>query len=165
MIKKANGFYSRSDSYFKKLNKRELIDYIRTIEKNWENALITNNIQYENCKKLLVEERNKVIDEFVERINVHVFEEKTEEQYSNSISFMREIKQIAEQLKAGEKIENDIGTIIELLDAEPTSYNSEKVIKELEKETIALEDNFGELVECIPKNIAIDIVKRGATNE
>lgn len=50
-------------------------------------------------------------------------------------------------------------------DAEPTAYDPEKVIKELEKETIALEDNFGELVECIPKNIAIDIVKRGATND
>ena len=45
---------------------------------------------------------NKAIDEFVERIDKHVFEEKSEEQYSNSVSFMREIKQIAEQMKAGE---------------------------------------------------------------
>lgn len=52
--------------------------------------------------------RNKAVDEFVEKIDKHVFEKKTEEQYSNSVSFMREIKQIAEQMKAGVENERDI---------------------------------------------------------
>ena len=67
MVKKVNGFYSRSDSYFKKMRKQELIDYIRTIEKNWENSLITNDIQYENCKRLLAEERSNAIDDVMEK--------------------------------------------------------------------------------------------------
>ena len=45
-------------------------------------------------------ERARAINEFVERISEHDFEEKTEE-YSNSVSFMREIKKIAEELKGG----------------------------------------------------------------
>jgi hypothetical protein len=63
ICKIANGFYTWSDEHFKSMNKKDLINYIRTIEKNWQNALITNDIQYNNCKRLLVEERNKAIDE------------------------------------------------------------------------------------------------------
>lgn len=70
MTKLPNGFYSYSDGYLNSMNKQGLINYIRTIEKNWENALITNEIQYTNCKQLLAEERNKAINEFVERLKV-----------------------------------------------------------------------------------------------
>lgn len=35
----------------------------------------------------------------------------------------------------------------------------ERVVERLEEETIALEDNYGDLVECVPKDIAIEIVK------
>lgn len=63
MVRFSNGFYSFSDSYLKSMRKQDLINYIRTIEKNWENQLITNDIQYNNCMKLLAEERNKAIDE------------------------------------------------------------------------------------------------------
>lgn len=66
MVRFSNGFYSFSDSYFKSMRKQDLINYIRTIEKNWENQLITNDIQYNNCMKLLAEERNKAIDEVME---------------------------------------------------------------------------------------------------
>lgn len=66
--KMANGFYTFSDNHFRSMNKKELLNYIRTLEKNWENALITNDIQYHNCKRLLVEERNKAIDEFYDEI-------------------------------------------------------------------------------------------------
>jgi hypothetical protein len=45
--------------------------------------------------------RNKVIDEFVDAIDNHTFTDKIETNYSNSVSFMREIRAIAEQLKAG----------------------------------------------------------------
>ena len=48
-----------------------------------------------------LEIRNKAIDEFVKRIEEHSFVEKTETEYSNSVSFMREIKKIAEQMKGG----------------------------------------------------------------
>ena len=110
MTKFSNGFYSHSDSYLKSMNKKDLIVHIRTIEKNWQNALITNEIQYNNCKKLLAEERNKAIDEFAETLK-----EKYEEHnfdlclrqndyysYSNScMLFESYIDEIAEQLKAG----------------------------------------------------------------
>lgn len=62
----SNGFYTWSDEHFKSMNKKDLINYIRTIEKNWENALITNAIQYDNCKRLLAEERNKAVDDALE---------------------------------------------------------------------------------------------------
>lgn len=45
----------------------------------------------------------KAIDEFVDAIDKHTFTEKIETNYSNSVSFMREIKEIAEQLKGGAK--------------------------------------------------------------
>ena len=72
MTKLSNGFYSYSDGYLKSMNKQGLINYIRTIEKNWENALITNETQYNNCKILLVEERNKAIDEFADSIKTEL---------------------------------------------------------------------------------------------
>lgn len=42
---------------------------------------------------------NKAIDDFVEKIDNHAFVEKLETNYSNSVSFMREIRKMAEQLK------------------------------------------------------------------
>lgn len=68
----ANGFYTFSDNHFKSMNKKDLIIYIRTIEKNWENSLITNDIQYNNCIKLLAEERNKTIDEIIRQLDAEV---------------------------------------------------------------------------------------------
>ena len=93
--KMANGFYSFSDSYLKSKRKQDLINYIRTIEKNWQNSLITNDIQYANCKRLLAEERNKAIDEFAERI-------KTNSELGYIGYLDRVVDEIAEQLKAGD---------------------------------------------------------------
>jgi hypothetical protein len=42
---------------------------------------------------------NKAIDDFVEKLDNHTFVEKIETNYSNSVSFMREIRKMAEQLK------------------------------------------------------------------
>lgn len=42
---------------------------------------------------------NKAIDDFVEKLDNHTFVEKIETNYSNSVSFMREIGKMAEQLK------------------------------------------------------------------
>lgn len=92
--KMANGFYTFSDNHFKAMRKQDLINYIRTIEKNWENQLITNGIQYENCKRLLTEERNKAIDEFAERI-------KTNSELGYIGYLDRVVDEIAEQLKEG----------------------------------------------------------------
>ena len=104
----ANGFYTRSDSYFKAVRKQDLINYIRTIEKNWENALITNDIQYQNCKRLLAEERNKAIDEFAEKLKKII-----EKDLANpdlmldckkcGIWKAKDICELAEQLKRGGK--------------------------------------------------------------
>lgn len=96
MTKLPNGFYSYSDGYLKSMNKQGLINYIRTIEKNWENQLITNDIQYANCKKLLVEERNKAIDEFAEALRLKCLDSVYKE-----VSLYTVLK-IAEQVKAGE---------------------------------------------------------------
>ena len=97
MVRFSNGFYSFSDSYFKNMRKQDLINYIRTIEKNWENQLITNDIQYSNCKRLLSEERNKAIDEFAERL-------KEKSYFPRSDDFVvdvNDIDRIAEQMKGG----------------------------------------------------------------
>lgn len=98
--KMSNGFYTFSDSHFKSMNKKELLIYIRTIEKNWENSLITNDIQYHNCKRLLAEERNKAIDDVFDFLKTQ-----------RKGIFMRvdfddlEIRKYKEQLKAGSKNE------------------------------------------------------------
>lgn len=69
-----------------------------------ENAQLHSEAQAINATldELEKEVRNKAIDEFLERIENHTFTEKTEE-YSNSVSFMREIRKIAEELKGGAK--------------------------------------------------------------
>ena len=106
----ANGFYTFSDNHFKSMNKKDLIIYIRTIEKNWENSLITNNIQYNNCIKLLAEERNKAIDDFSEKANKKisdfVLEHKDNLDFASGISVAWSIiDEIAEQMKVGGKDE------------------------------------------------------------
>lgn len=63
MDKVPAGAYTYSDSYLKQLRKAELIEYYRRVEGNWFNAIETNNIQYDNCKKLLKNERDKTIND------------------------------------------------------------------------------------------------------
>ena len=104
MTKLPNGFYSYSDGYLKSMNKQGLINYIRTIEKNWENALITNETQYNNCNKLLVEERSKAIDEFAERMKEKWIEA---DDLSISSEFFDFVEEIAEEMKAGGENEID----------------------------------------------------------
>ena len=108
-VRTADPIYTFSDSYFKAMRKQDLINYIRTIEKNWENQLITNDIQYNNCKKLLAEERNKAIDEFAERLKdslVHNYRHllKTDTdgfEWLTTDAVHTHIDKIAEQLKEG----------------------------------------------------------------
>ena len=104
MVRFANGFYSFSDSYLKSMKKQDLINYIRTIQKNWENALITNDIQYANCKRLLVEERAKAIDEYLNLLCEHCMKQENV-CYSQECPFVGtdgcEIIKIAEKLKGG----------------------------------------------------------------
>ena len=58
-----DGRKTYSDSTLKSMTKDELIDIIRCLESNLRNVYDTNDIQYENCKKLLKEEKNKTLDE------------------------------------------------------------------------------------------------------
>ena len=51
-----DGRKTYSDSTLKSMTKDELIDIIRCLESNLRNAHETNDIQYENCKRLLSEE-------------------------------------------------------------------------------------------------------------
>lgn len=80
------GAYTFSDSYLRRLKKDELIEHYRTLERNWFNEIESSNIQIKNSKKLLKEEYDKAIDDFVENITLPLT---TEEQ----------ISEIAEQLK------------------------------------------------------------------
>ena len=98
-----NGVYVFSDSYLKKKTKAELIEYIRTIEKNWINAEESNNIQYENCKRLLAEERNKAIDDFAEKLKRENKETIPTHSGYCRMSFDEVVDEIAEQLKEQNK--------------------------------------------------------------
>lgn len=87
------GAYTFSDSYLRRLKKDELIEHYRTLERNWFNEIESSNIQIKNSKRLLKEEYNKAIDDFVEHITLPVT---TEEQ----------ISEIVEQLKFTKGVEN-----------------------------------------------------------
>lgn len=80
------GAYTFSDSYLRRLKKDELIEHYRTLERNWFNEIESSNIQIKNSKRLLKEEYNKAIGDFVEHITLPIT---TEEQ----------ISEIVEQLK------------------------------------------------------------------
>lgn len=56
-----DGRKTYSDSTLKSMTKDELIEVIRCLESNLRNAHETNDIQYENCKRLLAE--NGVIED------------------------------------------------------------------------------------------------------
>lgn len=58
-----DGKHTLADSSLKHMTKDELIRIIRCLESNLRNVYDTNDIQYENCKKLLKEEKNKTLDE------------------------------------------------------------------------------------------------------
>lgn len=66
-----DGKHTLADSSLKHMTKDELIRIIRCLESNLRNAYETNAIQYDNCKRLLVE--NGVIED-------ESFVKKTEEQ-------------------------------------------------------------------------------------
>ena len=109
MTRFQNGFYTFSDSYFKNMRKQDLINYIRTIEKNWENQLITNDIQYSNCKRLLAEEHNKAIDKVIRQLEAEVESSaKFIREYDDSIaqkayySGLKRSLEIAKKMKGGE---------------------------------------------------------------
>lgn len=65
-----DGRKTYSDSTLKSMTKDELIDIIRCLESNFRNAHETNDIQYENCKSLLSEERNKTLDEVLKACDI-----------------------------------------------------------------------------------------------
>lgn len=63
-----DGRKTYSDSTLKSMTKNELINIIRCLESNLRNAYETNDIQYENCKRLLSE--NGIIqDEYKKKID------------------------------------------------------------------------------------------------
>lgn len=65
-----DGRKTYSDSTLKSMTKYELIDIIRCLESNLRNAHETNDIQYENCKRLLSEEKNKTLDEVLKACDI-----------------------------------------------------------------------------------------------
>ena len=65
-----DGRHTYSDSTLMSMTKDELIRIIRCLESNLRNAYETNDIQYENCKRLLSEERNKTLDEVLKACDI-----------------------------------------------------------------------------------------------
>lgn len=65
-----DGKHTLADSSLKHMTKDELIRIIRCLESNLRNAYETNDIQYENCKRLLSEERNKTLDEVLKTCDI-----------------------------------------------------------------------------------------------
>lgn len=65
-----DGKHTLADSSLKHMTKDELIDVIRCLESNLRNAHETNDIQYENCKRLLSEEKNKTLDEVLKACDI-----------------------------------------------------------------------------------------------
>ena len=65
-----DGRKTYSDSKLKSMTKDELIEIIRCLESNLRNAHETNDIQYENCKRLLSEEKNKILDEVLHTCDI-----------------------------------------------------------------------------------------------
>ena len=65
-----DGKHTLADSSLKHLTKDELIRIIRCLESNLRNAYETNAIQYENCKRLLSEEKNKTLDEVLKACDI-----------------------------------------------------------------------------------------------
>lgn len=62
--------HTLADSSLKHMTKDELIRIIRCLESNLRNAYETNAIQYENCKRLLSEEKNKTLDEVLKACDI-----------------------------------------------------------------------------------------------
>ena len=65
-----DGRKTYSDSTLKSMTKDELIDIICCLESNLRNAHETNNIQYEHCKSLLNQEKNKTLDEVLKACDI-----------------------------------------------------------------------------------------------
>jgi hypothetical protein len=63
-----DGRKTYSDSTLKSMTKDKLIDIIRCLENNLRNAHETNDIQYENCTKLL-NENGIIQDEYKKKID------------------------------------------------------------------------------------------------
>ena len=98
------GAYTFSDSYLRKLKKDDLIEYYRTLEKNWFNEIKLSNIQIDNSKKLLKEEYNKAIDDFREellKVDNSAIPQYCQAEFceGNCKKCTSEIYKIAEQLK------------------------------------------------------------------
>ena len=65
-----DGKHILADSSLKHMTKDELIRIIRCLESNLRKAYETNAIQYENCKRLLSEERNKTLNEVLKACDI-----------------------------------------------------------------------------------------------
>lgn len=65
-----DGKHTLADSSLKHMTKDELIRIIRCLESNLRNAYETNAVQYDNCKRLLSEEKNKTLDEVLKTCDI-----------------------------------------------------------------------------------------------
>ena len=65
-----DGKHTLADSSLKHMTKDELIRIIRCLESNLRNTYETNAIQYDNCKSLLNQEKNKTLDEVLKACDI-----------------------------------------------------------------------------------------------
>lgn len=60
---------------------------------------------------------------------------------------------------------DDVSDLFNLIDKQPTVYDTDKVLEQMEDATAIGADCVGNAFECIPKYMAIEIVKAGGKDE
>ena len=122
-----DGRKTYSDSTLKSMTKDELIEIIRCLESNLRNAHETNDIQYENCKRLLSEEKNKILDEVLHTCDIECG------LYSGNVKnltrhvLMRVLEKLKENISMNEEIKNDEVEEVNPVDEYLNNYKEQKL--------------------------------------
>lgn len=122
-----DGRKTYSDSTLKSMTKDELIEIIRCLESNLRNAHETNDIQYENCKRLLSEKKNKILDEVLHTCDIECG------LYSGNVKnltrhvLMRVLEKLKENISMNEEIKNDEVEEVNPVDEYLNNYKEQKL--------------------------------------
>ena len=71
------------------------------------------------------------------------------------------VKDLLEQIPLAE----NVPIFKDIIESQPTAYDTDKVLEQMEDATTIGADCVGNAFECIPKYMAIEIVKAGGKDE
>ncbi len=71
------------------------------------------------------------------------------------------VKDLLEQIPLAE----NVPIFKDIIESQPTAYDTDKVLEQMEDATAIGADCVGNAFECIPKYMAIEIVKAGGKDE